>query len=288
MRRKAINISIAILFLAVLLIGIPIGINECYKADTGYMTKWGASELLSYYGTVLGSIIAVVVFAATIIFSKKQIAYEQLVNKQEEHWKSIDTIITQALKNIDPLQIALITYSDIGYAHPAETACRIQAHVLNVKTSFDALLCYLTQDEYKRIEQLGKTFSDCLRKLESLSDQIVQQLNYKHAMDLRISCEKTIQNASSNPSPFEQAMLYGCEKFLKDHPVIPADVITGKIGEATKDIATLHNAEYQSLLREKRIAFEEIDSENIKNANKLLNWFSWKTDHVSTRNEQKR
>ena len=60
MRRKrfihwVLYTSVALL----LLVGIPIIINELYKIGTGYMTVWGAADLLSYYGTVLGSCVTV-------------------------------------------------------------------------------------------------------------------------------------------------------------------------------------------------------------------------------------
>lgn len=37
---------------AAILVGVPILINECYKAGGRYVTMWEASDVLSYYGTV--------------------------------------------------------------------------------------------------------------------------------------------------------------------------------------------------------------------------------------------
>lgn len=39
-------------------IGGPIIINECYKGDSGYIAIWSAADTLSYYGTVLGALVA--------------------------------------------------------------------------------------------------------------------------------------------------------------------------------------------------------------------------------------
>lgn len=260
--------------LLAVIVGVPIGINECYKANTGYITRWDAADVLSYYGTLLGSLIAVVVLAATISFTRKQIAYDQFVKKQEQHWNNIDAIITKALEKNEPLKVALITYADIGYEHSAETSGKIQAYIIEAKMSLDTLACHMSHDEYAKIEQLGTGIVDCVNKTESLSNQLVQQLINKQNMDLRNSCEATIRNASPNPSQFEQITLSSCRNFLEDHPFIPLDVITNEIGEITTALVALHNTEYQSLLREKRIAFEKIDAENIANANKLLNWIS--------------
>ena len=37
------------------IVGVPIIINECYKANSGYMTIWGAADVLSYYGTIIAA-----------------------------------------------------------------------------------------------------------------------------------------------------------------------------------------------------------------------------------------
>lgn len=37
------------------IVGVPIIINECYKANSGYMTIWGATDVLTYYGTIIAA-----------------------------------------------------------------------------------------------------------------------------------------------------------------------------------------------------------------------------------------
>ena len=39
-----------------LIVGVPIIINECYKTNSGYMTMWGAADALAYYGAIIASI----------------------------------------------------------------------------------------------------------------------------------------------------------------------------------------------------------------------------------------
>ncbi|WP_290850167.1 hypothetical protein [Eubacterium sp. LMAG:50] len=53
---RKILVFIAMIVVATL---IPIFINESYKRNTGYVTLWGAKEMLQFYGSVLGSIVAV-------------------------------------------------------------------------------------------------------------------------------------------------------------------------------------------------------------------------------------
>ena len=47
----------AVMFIAVF-IG-PIVINECYKVNSGYITIWGATDMLAYYGSVVAAVIGI-------------------------------------------------------------------------------------------------------------------------------------------------------------------------------------------------------------------------------------
>ena len=66
-KRTKFFITLGAVFLVV---GVPIIINECYKANCGYKTVWDGSDVLGYYGTILGSAIAVFSIIVTIAFTK--------------------------------------------------------------------------------------------------------------------------------------------------------------------------------------------------------------------------
>lgn len=70
---KGMKIIIAVITVIILIVGVPVIINECYKADNGYITVWDGSDVLGDYGSILGTIIAMVTLAITIVFTKKQI-----------------------------------------------------------------------------------------------------------------------------------------------------------------------------------------------------------------------
>lgn len=53
-----------------LIIGVPFQINECYKAG-GYITKWNAADVLSYYGTIIAAIIGIFGVYLTVHISNK-------------------------------------------------------------------------------------------------------------------------------------------------------------------------------------------------------------------------
>lgn len=56
----------------ILVFVVPIIINECYKANSGYLTMWTAADMLSYYGTILAASGAVIGVFLSIQYSQKQ------------------------------------------------------------------------------------------------------------------------------------------------------------------------------------------------------------------------
>lgn len=79
--KKRMIITIAVLLCVLLLVvGIPIMINECYKIG-GYITLWSAADVLAYYGTILGAIVSAVL--AGIIHSTRKMIARTLPNKKE-------------------------------------------------------------------------------------------------------------------------------------------------------------------------------------------------------------
>lgn len=60
MKRPWIKWCLLVLVVLVALVGVPIIINECYKTNNGYITLWGAADILSYYGMIMAAIVGVI------------------------------------------------------------------------------------------------------------------------------------------------------------------------------------------------------------------------------------
>lgn len=67
-KKRAAGALAAIL---VLIIGIPIIINETYKHSGFYVTMWDAADVLSYYGTVIAAIIGIAGVYLTVYGANK-------------------------------------------------------------------------------------------------------------------------------------------------------------------------------------------------------------------------
>lgn len=107
--KKLVKIIAIVLTMLVLIFGVPIVINECYKANCGYSTAWDASAMLGYYGVILGAIITVLTLIATITFTKKQIQRESFLKTESEKWSKLKSIFLDILSNINPM----VTLKDV-------------------------------------------------------------------------------------------------------------------------------------------------------------------------------
>ena len=74
---------------------VPIIINECYKVNTGYMTLWGAQDILAYFGEILGALgsifIGIIALAQSEQANKINDRLLQLEEKENTPYLFIDT-----------------------------------------------------------------------------------------------------------------------------------------------------------------------------------------------------
>ena len=274
--KKKILFAIAVLLGIILFVfGVPIVINECYKAG-GYVTLWSAEDVLSYYGTILGATVSVAVLAATILFTQKQIRHDQFVNTQSEKWKSVDAIINQAIEAVQPLHVAQMVYADIGYEHAGETINKLQRHTMNMKKSLDMLNCHLDSDEGKRLSALIQQILLCMEEVESLASQMVQQLSCIQKNKLHENYKELLRLALQSPGTVDDETVQNYQNYLKANPYTPPDRITEEIGDIGLKLVSTYNTTYQSLLDKKREVFRDIERENMEKADEILKWFSGK------------
>ena len=103
--RKTKFIAIIISIILVSVVVIPIAINESYKHGVVYVTKWDATDVLSFYGTLLGAATTAITLIGTIQFTRKQIQRNQFLEDNRRKWEKVESIITQALIDVSPLKI---------------------------------------------------------------------------------------------------------------------------------------------------------------------------------------
>ena len=88
MSRKKL-ILVIVLSILLFSVAIPIAINESYKHGVVYVTKWDAVDVLSYYGSLLGSVSTLLALVITIIFTKKQIQRDRFLELNRTKWEKV-------------------------------------------------------------------------------------------------------------------------------------------------------------------------------------------------------
>lgn len=63
------HIVFVVILIVLLVVGVPIIINEVYKCNSGYITLWEAKDVLAYYGAALGGGATLIALIITIMFT---------------------------------------------------------------------------------------------------------------------------------------------------------------------------------------------------------------------------
>ena len=92
------------LIVVLAIIGGPIVINECYKLDSKYVMLLNVSDILSYYGMILGTIATIIAIIVTINFNRKQIERESYLNREIDKWLKNEQEFSVILDNLNPLR----------------------------------------------------------------------------------------------------------------------------------------------------------------------------------------
>lgn len=263
----AIFLLISILAFAV---GVPLAINECYKVG-GYITLWNASDVLAYYGALLGSATAVAVLAGTIVFTRKQLQREAYINGQKEKWGKVEDIVINALMNINPMQITqMIAYASID-GDISELRAKLQLYTIKSKQSLDLVKCYLNSDEMAAAKVYLKKIVSAIELFVAHVDKYQEQYerleclddNYDATLHFVRNDNPNINTGNHNNSKPDISAASKLET-MRD--------IAEKMKCLAMGSAELYNVTYQALLDEKRDVFRVIYEEIDREAEKILSW----------------
>lgn len=248
-RKKYMNGKriLAIIALLILTIGIPIIINEAYKYGAlygGYITAWDAADVLSYYGTLLGSVSTITALAITIAFTKRQICRDRFLELSCSKWEKVDNCITQMLIDLSPLKMCNF---EVLNGSVTENLQIITSNLLNyevtAKTSYNTLKCYVNPIDYRKISGFINEFHDSMMQFCKIGNELLDE--YMALQTVALANEGTIPNAE-----------------LLKH--------LDRATEIQKRIPQAHDVSYQRLLNMKRDVFEKIYAEIEAEANQKL------------------
>lgn len=261
-----------ILLLFALIIGGPIVINESYKADKIiYVTKWNAEDVLGYYGSILGSIIAVATLATTIIFTKKQIQRESYLNWANEKWDRLDAVFMRILDSINPTEV-LKNVMDTSYAEPSRAINYLQKYQMNCKIACDQLNANLNMDDYPKFKELIDSIAATAEEFTEISQKLITLYSDYRLLNYRADALNASKIERERPGSFTQENVSFNEDVLKKTENMTFASINTQITEVNDMFIKTYETQYRALLQLKGTTFEVVRRDTQKHADDILNW----------------
>lgn len=270
--RPNLKSTLAVTIIAVILIfGIPILINESYKHG-GYITMWGAADVLSYYGAVLGASIAVGTLAVTILFTRKQIQRESYLNDRKAAWAKIEYIFTAILKEINPIP-PMKESIEMAQTEPAKAVMVFQRYRMSCQTSTDELIAYLGNSDYLKVKALIDQIINVSNQFSQLADEEIDIYRKLLTFNGRTLAQQTIDIEEKYPGSFPEGQVSFCRDLLRDTDLLSYETFSKDLEKMNKKLIAAYESSYRPLQPLKRTIFEQIDSEVQKEADSILNFW---------------
>lgn len=268
-KNKWIWLLLSLLGVLFAVVGVPVIINECYKTGTGYLTFWGPTDVLSYYGTILGSVIAVATLIGTILFTRKQILRETFLYSEKEKWTKYEECVDRILEDINPIT-PTNKAADIINTRTHDTTLIFAAYQKVCLTCAGELSLKLPNPSIGKIQQLIDEITSASIKFISSAEAEKAAYALLCAYDNRDTFQKALDLEEQSPNTFDKSFIHTYHEVLEQVNEKTLDDIMAQIKAADKIATKLYFSEYRSLLKLKRETFDEIQKEVQAQANEIL------------------
>ncbi len=267
---KILKIILGIFVAFFLVVGVPVIINECYKANCGYITVWDGADVLGYYGGILGSVIAVITLVATIIFTKKQIQRERFLKSEEEKWDRLDRIFLEILDSINPIKV-LQSVMDNGYNAPSIAINCLQKYQMSCKVACDQLNAYLNIEDYPKFKNLIDTIAHQSNLFVDISQEAVEQYSDFRLWNYRDTALDMLKVENQYPGSHKADAITYSKEALDKTKDMTFSSIDARIKEVNEKFIKTYEEDYRSLLQLKGSTFEIVRRETESKADNILN-----------------
>ncbi len=262
-------ILLATIVILVLLFGIPIIINECYKANCGYITVWDGADVLGYYGTLLGAAIAVLTLVATIVFTKKQIQRDSYLRAETEKLSKLESIFLEILDSINPIE-TLKNVMDNGFPDPTKAINILQRYQLNCKTANDRLNAHLNMADYPKFKVIIDSIANIAEVFVSISQGEIDQYSNLRLWAHRETASKMLHNEEIMPGSFTPKEIEFSKDVLEKTKDINYVDIEKAITQLNEEFIKTYETRFRSLLQLNGSTFNEVNADVQKRADEIL------------------
>ena len=254
-----------------LVVGIPIIINECYKANCGYITVWDGSDVLGYYGTILGSVIAVISIIVTIAFTKKQIQRDSFLKNENEKWDRLKSIFLQTLSDINPMRI-LKDVMDNGFTDPTKAITLLQRYQLDCKIANDLLNAHLNMNDYPKFKELIDSIATTAEVFVDISQKEIDQYSDFRLLQHTDTALEMLSIEKERPGSFSKENIAFNKDILEKTKTISHESINRQITQLNTEFIQAYEEKYRALLHLTGSTFETIAIETQRQADSMLSF----------------
>lgn len=268
-RKKWLTALVIIVIILAFIIGVPLVINELYKKGSGYVTVWDGADVLSFYGTILGTGATVLALVITIVFTRKQISRDSYLKLENEKWAKIESVFVSALESINPMRPLTLTM-DTGHVNPSATISILQKYIVSCKTATDQLNAYLNMIDYPKVKCLIDGIAEFVKRIDPIFQEEVKEYSKSRDLASRDTAEKALALEAQNPNAFSRKTITFSEKVMTNTTGVCLDDIVGAVNKLNGNIVEIYHDVYQPLLQLKGSTFEVIRTETQKEADIIL------------------
>lgn len=157
-KQKPILVLLCIMLAFVLTVGVPFLINWLYSLPPVIYTHWSASDVLAYYGTLLGTAAGILTLYFTIRDGLWKFRTDYRLQFEMKMWQDIDEMFQQCLSEIHPSKLDMLRLTSLPDGNPYTLITETVAFRVTVTTTVDRLVSSVQNisdpDLYKLKDQL--------------------------------------------------------------------------------------------------------------------------------------
>lgn len=267
--RRRIKIILFVVLALFMIFGVPVIINECYKANCGYITVWDGADVLGYYGTILGAAIAVLTLVATILFTKKQLQRESYLRIEKDKWAKLEKNFLEILDEINPLSV-LKSVMDNGFTDLSRAINISQKYQINCKTACDQLNAHLNIVDYPKFKKLIDSIAAASEEFVKLSQKEIDQYSDLQLLQQRKLSLEILEIEQNHPGSFDNESIVFSTSIIEKSNAINNESIKKQLSQISIEFVDAYEEKYRPLLQLCGATFDVINSETQQLADDIL------------------
>jgi len=252
-----------------MIFGVPVIINECYKANCGYITVWDGADVLGYYGTILGAVIAVLTLVATILFTKKQLQRESYLRIEKDKWAKLEKIFLEILDEINPLGV-LNNLMGNESDDLSKVIRILQKYQINCKTVCDQLNAHLNIVDYPKFKKLIDSIAAASEEFVKLSQKEIDQYSDLQLLQQRKLSLEILEIEQNYPGSFDNESIAFSTSIIEKSNAINNEIIKKQLSQIGIEFIDAYEEKYRPLLQLCGATFDVINSETQQLADDIL------------------